>query len=573
MSGKWKGFMPDWRETAPLAGSYRSIFKWGDPAGFKHPNEKLYREMKEVFGLSDDDFRQRRREGDEAVRLARTPRLGASHVQAMARIVGEENVSTKDYDRLRYATGKTVEEAMLLREGKPGRAADLVVHPRGKEEVRAIVKYCARHRIPVYTYGGGSSVNFGFRPAKGGISLVLSTHMNGIVKLNEENQTVTVQAGIMGPALEGALNDAPSKLRAARPYTCGHFPQSFEYSSAGGWVATLGSGQSSTYYGDAYNLVLSQEYVTPAGDIRTREYPAAATGPKVNDILKGSEGTFGVLVELTLKVFRFMPRNRKRFGFIFPTWEAAVSATREVSQGEFGMPAVMRISDQEETNIGLKLYGIDGTFLDTLMRLRGFKPMERCLMLGTSEGDASLTKNVKRNVKRVCARHGGMYLTGLPTKLWEPGRYRDPYLREDLQDFGILIDTLETSVTWDTLHKVHREVRAAVKKRPKVICMTHASHFYPQGTNLYFIFIAKMERVKDYVAMQDDIISAICASGGSVSHHHGVGRMLAPWIEEHLGKGQMDVLRALKRHFDPAGIMNPGGPLGLDLKGKDWRKI
>lgn len=166
-----------------------------------------------------------------------------------------------------------------------------------------------------------------------------------------------------------------------------------------------------------------------------------------------------------------------------------------------------------------------------------------------------------------------MYLTGLPTKLWEPGRFKDPYLREDLQDFGILTDTLETSVTWDNLHRLHREVRAVVKRRPRTICMTHASHFYPQGTNLYFIFIGKIESVREYVRFQDSIVNAICRSGGSVSHHHGVGRMLAPWMEEHLGKEQLAVLRALKDHFDPNGIMNPGGPLGLDLKGKDWRKI
>lgn len=573
MSGKWKGFKPDWREQAPLPESYRSIFKWGDPMGFKHPNEKLYRQMKEVFELTDDDFIKRRNEGDDRVALAWPGKIRKIHAEKIARIVGRENVSAGDYERLKFASGRTIEEAMMLRQRKPDRAADLVVHPRDKRDVQELVRYCHSQRIPIYVYGGGSSVTFGLRPARGGITLVLSTHMNSIVRLNEENQTVTVQAGILGPALEDALNSAPDRFGAKLRYTCGHFPQSFEYSSAGGWVATLGSGQSSTYYGDAYHLVISQEYVTPAGSFKTHEYPGTATGPKVNDIMKGSEGTYGVMVELTLKLYRYMPENRRRFSFIFPTWEAAVGAAREVSQGEFGMPAVFRISDQEETNIGLKLYGIDGTILDTLMRMRGFKPMDRCLMLGSSEGEASFTKNVKRNVKRVCADFGGMYLTGLPTKLWEPGRFKDPYLREDLQDFGILTDTLETGVTWENLHRVHKEVRAVVKGRPRTICMTHASHFYPQGTNLYFIFIAKIDEVKEYTGLQDSIVDAICKAGGSVSHHHGVGRMLAPWLEKHLGREQMEILRAVKKHLDPRGIMNPGGPLGLDLKGKDWRRI
>ena len=573
MSDNWKSFRPDWRETVPVEGSYRSIFKWGDPAAFKHPNEKLFREMKDVFGLTDADFRSRRQEGDEQVKVNRPVRLKKSQVDGIARIVGKENISSNDYDRLKYATGKTVEEAMLLRQGKIDRVADLVVHPRDKDDVKALVMYCNRERIPVYVFGGGSSVNFGLRPSRGGITMVLSTHMNKIVELNETNQTVTVQAGIMGPALEEALNNATVKLRAKRGYTCGHFPQSFEYSSAGGWVVTLGSGQSSSYYGDAYHLAVGQEYVTPAGNFKTHEYPATATGPKVNDIMKGSEGTFGVLVELTLKVYRHMPENRRRFGFIFPSWESAVNASREISQGEFGMPAVFRISDEEETNIGLKLYGIDGTFLDKAMRLRGFRPMERCLMLGSSEGHADLTKIVKRNVKKICRRHGGMYLTGFATKQWEPGRFRDPYLREDLQDFGIMIDTLETGVSWDDLHRVHREVRKVVKARPGTICMTHASHFYPQGTNLYFIYIAKMDDIREYLQFQNSILDAIQKSGGSLSHHHGVGRMIAPWMERHLGKEQMEVLRALKKHFDPRNIMNPGGQMGLDLKGTDWRKI
>ncbi|HQO38904.1 MAG TPA: FAD-linked oxidase C-terminal domain-containing protein, partial [Spirochaetota bacterium] len=145
--------------------------------------------------------------------------------------------------------------------------------------------------------------------------------------------------------------------------------------------------------------------------------------------------------------------------------------------------------------------------------------------------------------------------------------------REDLQDYGILIDTLETGVPWSNLHNVHREVREYIKSRPQTICMTHSSHFYSQGTNLYFIFIMKDRRVEDYIKFQEGVIQAIYASGGSLSHHHGVGKMIAPWMEKHLGKEQMAVLRTLKKHFDPANIMNPGGQLGLDIVTGNWRKI
>ncbi len=568
-----KVFEPAWRETPPVEKSYRSIFKWGAPDGYKHPNKKLFDEIKKTFNLNDSDFMSEKSTGDGIVSFRKPVRLKKDQIAALQKIAGKENTELDEYSRLKYSTGKTVEEAVNLRNADISTISDIVIHPESEKAVADIIKYCSTKKIPVYVYGGGSSVNFGLKASKGGVTLVMNTYINKILELNELNHTVTVQAGIMGPDLEDALNNAMEKFKAKTAYTCGHFPQSFEYSSAGGWIVTLGSGQASSYYGDAGDLVLSQKYITPTGTFTTLNYPATATGPKVNDIMKGSEGTFGVLVELTLKIFKYMPENRRRFGFIFPTFQDAIDAGREISQGEFGMPAVFRISDEEETHIGLKLYGIDGTILDRAMQLRGFKPMQRCLFLGSSEGEKRFTANVKKQVKKICKKHGGMYISGLPTKMWEPGRYKDPYIREDLHDYGFLIDTLETGVRWDNLHNVHSEVRKFIKNRPGTICMTHSSHFYPQGTNLYFIFIMKDNGVSDYISFQEGVIDSIYKSGGSLSHHHGVGKMIAPWMEKHLGIEQMNVLRAVKKHFDPNNIMNPGGQLGLDKTGKEWRKV
>ncbi len=554
---------PEWVEEAPPEGSYRSILKWGDPNAFKHPNQRLYAMMKQEFQMSDADFKTKLKPGYEPVKCELPISLSDDQISVFKGIVGEENVSTDDYSRVKYANGKTMEELLKLRNGIVGEVADLVIHPRGKEDVQKIVAYCNEQRIPIYVYGGGSSVNLGFKCTKGGITLAMGTHMNRVLGLNEANQTITVEPGIMGSKYEELLNNAPERLNAGRRYTCGHFPQSFEYSTVGGWIVTLGSGQQSSYFGDIYHIVVSQEYVTPVGSFKTRDYPATATGPKVNDIMKGSEGAFGVLVSAELKIFRYMPKNVRRFAFIFPTWEATVDAAREISQGEFGMPSVFRISDPEETDIALKLYGIEGTVVDKAMALRGYKPMQRCLFLGQSEGERRFSKNVKRNVRKLCRKHGAMYLTGFPTKKWEHGRYTDPYMREDLNDYGIMIDTLESAVTWDNLHHLHRAVRRHIKSRPHTFCMVHASHFYPQGTNLYFIFIARMRNIDEYVEFQKSIIDKIETHGGSLSHHHGVGKMMGPWMERHLGKEQMDVLRALKKHFDPNHIMNPGGTLGL----------
>ena len=560
---KSRNFQPEWTEKSPPAGTYRSIFKYGDPHHFKHPSNAWVRMMQQEFRMSDADFSVRENEGLADVVLNRRTALKSEQIEKLETIVGKENVALDDYSRVKYASGKTTEEMLEMRQGIIHEVADVVVHPRDKNDVRKIVEYCDKESIPITVFSAGSSVNFGCRPAKGGVSLVISTHMNKLLEINELNQTARVQPGMYGPAYEDALNKAPEIFGCKRRYTCGHFPQSFEYSTVGGWIVTLGSGQASTYYGDAYDIVFSQEYVTPAGTFKTLDYPATATGPRVNDIMKGSEGAFGILVEVTMKIFRYMPKNRERFSFMYPTWEAAVNASREIMQSEFGKPAIYRISDPEETDRGLKLYGMPD-IVGKFLALRGFKPMQRCLSLGNVEGDKDYTQLVAHKIKAIAGRYGAISLGSYASRKWEHTRYTEPYMREDLGDYGILVDTLEAAVTWDNLHRLHEGVRAYIKQRPDTMCMTHASHFYPQGTNLYFIFIARMNDPEEFRKFQRGIIDSIQKNGGSLSHHHGVGRMIGPWMETHLGKEQMAVLRALKKHFDPQGIMNPGGQLGLD---------
>jgi alkyldihydroxyacetonephosphate synthase len=557
--------MPDWSETPPEPGSYRAIFKYGAPEGFKHPNDRWVAMLRADLGLSADHFERKRFEGREPVHLDRPVALSHKQVAGLAAIVGEENVDGDAFSRVRYSYGKTGEEMMELSRGRIREVADLVVHPRHKADVQAIVAYCHAERIPLVVYAGGSSVTLGLRPSRGGVTLVMTTHMNRVLELNETNQTVRVQPGILGPAYEAVLNRAPEALGARRRYTGGHFPQSFEFSSVGGWVTTLGSGQASTYYGDAADLVVRQEYVTPTGSFRTHGFPAAAVGPRIGEIMLGAEGAFGILVAVTLKIFRQRPAARRRFSFIFPTWRAAVDASREMSQGEFGRPAVYRISDPDETDRGLKLYGLPD-LVDRFLQRRGYRPMARCLCLGTAEGEGGYTRLVKGRIRRIARRHGAMNLGPIPTRRWERTRYTEPYMREDLNDYGILIDTLETSVTWDRLLGLHEAVRAFITGRAHTICMTHASHFYPQGTNLYFIYLGCFESVAAHREFQTGVIDTIVAHGGSLSHHHGIGRLMAPWMARHLGAAQMAILQTLKKHFDPHGILNPGGHLGLDLE-------
>lgn len=562
---KSKKFVPDWYHEKAPERSYRSILKWGDPEAFKAPNSKLYELMKETFHMTDDDFKVKQEMGLEEVDYDIPCRLSDDQIAALEAIVGKANVSTDNYDRLSVAYGKTMVDLMRLRKHIVENVPDAVVYPKNREDIIALVKYCCEQKIPMYVYGGGSSVTRGVEAVKGGITLDMRKNFNKVISFSEHNQTITVEAGMSGPKLEETLNNAVSTLGAKRAYTCGHFPQSFEYSSVGGWAVTRGAGQNSSYYGKIEDIVISQEYVTPIGIIKSDEFPRNATGPSIDQIMMGSEGTFGILTHVTLRVFKYMPENRKKFSYVFKDWENGLNAAREIMQGEFGFPSVFRLSDPEETSIAFRLYGVADTVIDKMLAAKGYKDGKRVLMLGWSEGEKRFSKNVAKQIDKICKKHGAMYTTSIVTKGWEKGRFTDPYLREDMGDYGLMLDTLECSVNWDNFTNVYENVRRFCKSRPDTICMTHMSHFYPQGANLYFIFEAKMNDLDEYLEYQRGIMDNIQKYGAAMSHHHGIGKMTAPWLEAQIGKNQMDIYRALKQHFDPDNLMNPGGTLGLDL--------
>ena len=550
----------------PPPGSWRSLFKWGSPGVFKHPNPSLQRLLQRAFALEDGHFQSPARGlGLEAAVCQRPTGLSPEALGAFAEILGPDNVRADPATRLGVAYGKTALDLLRLRAGLAENLPDAVLYPRDRHDVARIVAHCSRNGIPVTPFGGGSSVTRGVECVRGGVSLDLRRHMNKVIRFNETDQTITVEAGIYGPELEQVLHDAGRLFGARRAYTCGHFPQSFEFSTVGGWAATRGAGQNSTYFGKIEDLVLCLEMVTPAGILRTGQHPAAATGPDTDQILLGSEGAFGVITEVTLKLFRHLPGNPFAFSYLFPRWADACGAAREILQGQGGLPGAFRLSDPEETDVILRLYGAQ-----TVAGLLGMKAGERCLLLGATEGERGYARNVRRQVGRICRRASAWPTGGFVARAWQRGRFLDPYLRDALQDFGILTDTLECAVTWDQLERVHREVRAVCHARPRTLCLTHLSHAYPQGANLYFIFITPLEAIPDYLAYQASILDAIQRSGATMSHHHGIGKMTAPWLEGQIGSGQLNLFKAIKRHLDPNGVMNPGGTLALDLERQDF---
>jgi alkyldihydroxyacetonephosphate synthase len=572
MAHKYSGFEPKWvREEFPKD-SYRSVFKWGDPKRIKPPNENLFKLMKQTFHIDDSYFHEYKEDlGFDKVRYDIPITLEEKHISVFTEIVGEGFVKTDDYSRLSVAYGKTMYDILRLRNKIVENVPDAVIYPDTREQIEKIVRYASENKIPVYVYGGGSSVTRGVECMKGGISLDMRLRFNKVVCFNETDQTITVEAGMSGPKLEQMLNDAVKLFNAKRAYTCGHFPQSFEYSSVGGWTVTRGAGQNSTYYGTISDIVIHQAYATPAGVIETDKYPRKAVGPDLGQIMMGSEGAFGVLTHVTLRVFRYMPETIKRFSYMFSDWETAQNAAREIMQSEAGYPSVFRLSDPEETQVMLRMYGVIESPLKHLFGLKGFKEGQMCLFLGFTNGEKGFSRNCAKNVRKVARKYNGMNLTGQVTKEWEKGRFNDPYLRDTLQDFGIVTDTMECSVNWSNMSYVHEQVRKYCKSRPDTVCMTHMSHVYPQGANLYFIFITKMSDPEEFKQYHAGILDAIQKSNASMSHHHGIGKMFGPWLEGSIGKNEYAVFRALKEHFDKDNIMNPGGTLGFDIPKEQLR--
>ena len=403
---KNKGFTPDWTNTAPKPGTFRSIFKWGSPEGFKHPNRRLYETLKEKFGMGDEDFQKKVFEGNETVTCDTPVRLKPEQISRFKKIVGEDNISSSDYDRLRYSTGKTVEEAMKLRQGIPCEVNDLVVHPRNKDDVREIISYCNTEKIPVTVYGGGSSVTMGLRCVKGGITMAMNTHMNRVLSFNETNQTITVEPGLMGPAYESILNNAPEKLGAEHRYTGGHFPQSFELSTLGGWIATRSSGQQSYYYGRIEDLFKGGHIESPRGPVDLQPFPASAAGPDLKQLFLGSEGRLGFITRAIVAIHP-IPEFERFYGVFFRDWENGLRAVRELAQKKLQL-SMMRLSDPQETETTLILSG-----KRNLIRWAefGFNALgyrhERCLLILGVTGGRNQAVQSKKLAFQTIRKYGG----------------------------------------------------------------------------------------------------------------------------------------------------------------------
>jgi len=478
---------------------------------------------------------------------------------ALVEAVGPERVFAGAEDRLRHATGRGYADLARLRGGRLDAAPDAVLLPADAAAVRRVLDVCAREGVAVVPFGGGTSVVGGVEPLRGAHARLVSLDLGALrgVEVDPRSMTARLGAGLRGPEAEAAL--------AREGFTLGHFPQSFEYATIGGFAATRSAGQASSGYGRFDALVSRVRLLAPAGEIETQETPHTAAGPSLRELIVGSEGVLGVIPEATVRV-RPVPQARRYEAWIAESFEAGAEIVRALAQGP-GLPAVIRVSDEEETRSSLALSGprgAAGRAFDAYLGLR--RRRDGALVIVGYEGSEESVARRRALTVRALRAGGAACLGQAAGRSWERGRYHGPYLRDALMEMGAMVETLETSHTWSRLADLHEAVGAAIRGALEAqgtpgLVLCHLSHAYADGASLYFTFIARARReqpVEQWRAVKRAASEAIVAHGGTITHHHAIGRDHAPYMPAEVGETGVEALRAIKERLDPAGIMNPG---------------
>lgn len=457
---------------------------------------------------------------------------------ALAGVVPPERVRADAAERRAHARDCWPRLALAERTGVSAPEPDVVVRPHSTAEVSAVLAWATGHGVPVTPYGAGSGVVGGAVATHGGILLDLSG-LAGLVALDEVSGVATFRAGTLGPDVEAAVN--------ARGWTVGHFPSSIMCSTVGGWVAARGAGQLSTRYGKAEDIVVGLEAVLPSGAVwRTLPAPRTAAGPDLWRLLAGAEGTLGVVTEVTFRLHP-LPEVRRFGGWLFGSLGEGLDALRDVMRTG-ARPAVLRLYDELDTTLVLGRSG--GVLLVTVC-----------------EGDPDVVAAEEAVLRRACA--AATDVGSEPGEHWWAHRYDVSFnlprvLSGELLGPNGVADTIEVAALWSRLPGVYDAMQAAMSEHASVV-FAHVSHCYPEGASIYWSFAFDAASPEQALARYDAVwaaaMDACRAAGGTIGHHHGVGQARAPWLAAELGAG-WDVLRAVKRALDPAGVCNPG-KLGL----------
>lgn len=516
---------------------------WGDPAAAKPLSDGIRSLLKQALGVGEAEVPAP--EIDE-VRL-RPSALSTDDRDALAAIVGSEFVLDDDRARLLHAGGKSTLD-LLRRKQIEQDAPDAVVVPGDEEQIAAILRHCSEHGIAVVPFGGGTSVVGGLDPDRNGFGAVISLdlqRLDELHSLDEVSCEAVLGAGVSGPDAERLLGE--------RGFSLGHFPQSFEFVTIGGLAATRSSGQDSAGYGRFNDMIRGIRAVTPAGVLDVGRAPESAAGPDLRHLLVGSEGVFGVITQVRLKVHP-VPECTRYEAWSFPDFATGAAALRAVTQIGTG-PTVIRLSDEAETGVNLATSESIGE-----ARITG-----GCLAVTVFEGTTEHAESRHAETRAVLEKNGGTSLGEAPARAWEHGRFSAPYLRDALLAVGALCETLETATTWSNIPAVKDAVTQALtsslgESGTPALVLCHISHVYPTGASLYFTVVAgqRGNPIEQWRAAKTAATDAMVRTGATITHHHAVGADHRPWMRDEVGDLGVEVLKAVKAALDPAGILNPG---------------
>lgn len=497
---------------------------------------------------------------------AGTPSPDATYEQVIAavppsRLPAHPLISDDPAGRLRHARGQSLPDWISLRSGQIDRFPDGVAYPASDEEVRTLLAFARQTGTHLIPYGGGSSVAGHINPLPGDtpVLTVDLARLNSLLSLDETSHLATLAAGVFGPHLEAQLQ--------ANGYTLGHFPQSFEFSSLGGWIATRSSGQQSYYYGRIENLFAAGRLETLDGSWELPPLPASAAGPDLRQIILGSEGRLGIITQATVRI-RPLPERESFQAIVFRDWPAGVAAVRSMAQADVGV-SLMRLSNALETETTLALAGHEELITMVKRGLSGLGYGDgRCLFLFGLTGPRKATDFARRQTAAIARDFGGLPVGTMIGRQWQKSRFLNPYLRNTAWEAGYAIDTLETAVPWSAVEPTTVAILSALQsglsdQDERVLAFAHLSHVYRDGASIYVTYLYRraadpQETLRRWQMLKAAGSQAIVAHGGTISHQHGVGLDHAPYLPAEKGEVGMRLLASIQHELDPAGLLNPG---------------
>ena len=470
-------------------------------------------------------------------------------------------IMTDAAERVRHARGQSLPDWVALRSGRIPVFPDGVAYPTTEDDVRDLIAYALAAGVRLIPYGGATSVVGHINPVSGDAPVLTVDlgRMNRLEHFDVVSGLATFGAGVNGPDLEAELR--------ARGFTLGHFPQSFELSTLGGWIATRSSGQQSLHYGRIEGLFAGGRVIAPAGTLDLPPFPASAAGPDLRELVLGSEGQFGIITQAIVRASRLPEREDFR-GIFFPNFEQGMAAVRAIVQARLPL-SLLRLSTATETRTTLALAGHERV-IGLLARYLALRCVanDNCMLLLGATGTKSQVRAAIKAARGIAGDHGGVHIGRIFGRQWHKSRFRTPYLRNTLWERGYAVDTLETATQWDRVPTMIATIEDALRSAlndsgERAHVFTHLSHVYPSGSSIYTTYLFRLahdpdETLHRWRALKSAASRAIVAQGGTISHQHGVGTDNAPYLAAEKGALGMAALRTLSAHFDPAGIMNPG---------------